>query len=280
MRFQCESAVVALAMLAGCGSGHASGSSEAGSDVAVCPINEALAGTSYDVSKSRFAFGGTPVKTVSGSITHWTGPDGALAIFSNGEMLAILNANAPETDIAPLSGTEAMLTAYVRDYYVTMGVPPCQIASSNIVSWSGGGSGSAMGDAGETIVTGGVTLGLRRGVAGIPVQESLANAAFDVDYQTTSETFYWPEIPVDVVEAAAALQAKLADPQALAAYKAKLPKNAQGDGQVVIHHTDGSLSFDPFKAVATYDVLMSGDAGDQNPDLSFDGSGNPVTLPQ
>jgi len=218
------------------------------------------------------------VKTVTGNITHWTGPDGALGISSNGEALASLDGNAPEKDIPSLSGTEAMLTAYVRDYYVTMGVASCQIASSQIVSWSGGGSGSSTGDGGTTIVSGGVTLGLRRGLDGIPVVESLANAMFDIDYQTTSETFYWPEIPAEVVVAAVALRAKLADPQALAAYKAKLPKNAQGDGQVVIHHS--VVSFDPFQAVATYDVLMSGDAGDQNPDLSFDANGNAVTLPQ
>jgi hypothetical protein len=220
------------------------------------------------------------VKTVAGTITHWTGPDGALAVFSNGLVMAELDSNAPENHVASLSGTEAMLTSYVRQYYETIGVASCQVASSDIVGWSGSASGSATGDAGETVVSGGVTLGLKRGINGIPVAESMANAMFDVDYQTTTETFYWPEIPANVVETAVALHGQLADPQGLSAYKAKLPKNAQGEGQVVIHHTDGSQWFDPFEAVATYDVTMSGDAGDGDATLSFDQNGKPVTLPQ
>ncbi len=219
------------------------------------------------------------MKTVAGDITHWTGPDGALAIFSNGSAEGVLDANAPENNIASLSGPEAMLTAYVLDYYEAMGVASCQVATSRIVSWSGGGAGSTMGDGGATVISGAVTLGVMRGVAGIPVVESMAQADFDVDDQTTFETFYWPEIATDVAMAAATFQATLADPQSLTAYKAMLPRNAQGDGQVAIHHSS-SLSAGPFQAVATYDVLITGDAGEENPNLSFDPNGQPVALPQ
>jgi hypothetical protein len=269
-------------MLVGCrpGGGPDGAGPDAGSDAAAaCPTGQTIAGTPYDITKSRFAFGGPPAKTVVGSITHWTGPDGALAIFSDGAAGAALDGNAPENNIASLSGTEAMLTAYVRDYYEAMGVASCQVATSRIISWSGGGSGSTMGDGGETTISGGVTLGLTRGVAGIPVVESMAQADFDVDYQTTLETFYWPEIPADVAMAAAAFQATLADPQSLTAYKAKLPGDAQGDGQVVIHHSP-SFSAASFQAVATYDVLISGDAGEEDPLLSFDPNGQPVALPR
>jgi hypothetical protein len=119
-----------------------------------------------------------------------------------------------------------------------------------------------------------VTLGLKRGVAGIPVVESVAQAVFDVDYQTTSETFYWPEIPASVVMTAMSLQGELATPQGLARYKAKLPSAAQGAGQVMIHHTSGALYFDSFEAVASYDVPT------ESGDLSFDATANPLTLPE
>jgi hypothetical protein len=114
---------------------------------------------------------------------------------------------------------------------------------------------------------------LSRGVQGIRVVESLGAARFDVDDQTTFEAFYWPAIPADVVTAAIALKSRLADPTALAAYKAKLPANARGDGEVVIHHTSaGSQS--PFRSAATYQTESVGDFPEE---FIFDGDGNPVT---
>jgi hypothetical protein len=82
-----------------------------------------------------------------------------------------------------------------------------------------------------------------------------AFARFDTNDQTTFETFYWPEIPADVVTQARAFHDQLAAPGALAEYKAKLPADAQGDGHVVIHHRAGGSSL-PFTAVTTYDTVQ------------------------
>ena len=66
-----------------------------------------------------------------------------------------------------------------------------------------------------------------------------------------------------------------ADPNTLAAYKTKLPADAQGQGRVVIHHTHaGALS--PFESAATYDVVQTTPLNDGS-DLNFDQDGNPVT---
>ena len=93
--------------------------------------------------------------------------------------------------------------------------------------------------------------------------------------QTTYESFFWPEIPANVVSAAIALQNQNADPNALAAYKAKLPADAQGQGRVVIHHTSAG-SLQPFQTAATYDVVET-TPEDDGGDLNFDQNGNPVT---
>jgi hypothetical protein len=109
----------------------------------------------------------------------------------------------------------------------------------------------------------------------VPVVDSIAFAQFDVDDQTTSEGFYWPEIPADVVTAALSLAKQLSDPAGLAAYKATLPADAQGNGSVQIRHTSGLLGTGPFQAVAVYEVAPA--AGLASP-LDFDPNGNQLML--
>jgi hypothetical protein len=43
------------------------------------------------VAKSRFAFGGKPVESSGSGITHWTGTDGELGIFSSGYKRAVIS---------------------------------------------------------------------------------------------------------------------------------------------------------------------------------------------
>jgi hypothetical protein len=96
-----------------------------------------------------------------------------------------------------------------------------------------------------------------------------------VNGETTNEAFYWPEIPADVVAAAQAFRDQLAAPGGLAAFKAKLPANAQGDGSVVIHHHVAGAA-GAFKAVAVYDTVTMTPENDGG-DVYFDASGNSVT---
>lgn len=174
-----------------------------------------------------------------------------------------------QSNLPDWSTNSAALSVHATAYWVSMGVASCQISgtgSDGSVSGSSGG-GSPM--AGPTNVT------LSRSIGGVPVVESLAVARFDSDNQTTYEAFYWPSIPADVVSTAIAFSAKLASASGLAAYKAKLPADAQGQGRVVINHTSaGSPS--PFQAAATYDVVQTTPEGDGG-NLSFDQNSNPVT---
>ena len=206
---------------------------------------------------------------------RWVGSDGVVAIFSSsadGSEMGSLNAGAPEANLPGWSNDPTALTAHATDYWVSMGVASCQIAGTGIDGSVSGGSSSG---GGSTMTVGPSDVTLSRGISGVRVVESLAVASFDVDDQTTYESFYWPEIPADVVIAAVAFQNQLADPSTLAAYRAKLPADAQGQGQVVIHHTS-AFSMSSFQSATTYDVVQS-TPEDDGGELSFDQSGNPVT---
>jgi hypothetical protein len=246
---------------------------DAGSSAA-CRPDAALKGASYDIAKSRFAFGSKPVKQNEGLLERWVGSDGALAIFSDGSAGASLNGGAPEANLPGLNGDP---TEHVRDYFIAMGVQACQIDAGDI--HASGEAGGPVNGSGTVTKTFPVSVSLVRAIDGINVVESIAWAQFDVQDQTTAEGFYWPEIPADVVQAAVAFRDQLSDGSALAEYKAKLPADAQGDGNVVIHHT-GENTSRTFAAVAVYDVVQTlpdgsifGKAGS----LYFDRDGQPVS---
>ena len=158
-----------------------------------------------------------------------------------------------------------------------MGVDACQIARTNIFS-SGGGGGASDGSS-TTVLPSHQSVVLSRGIDGILVAESNASAQVDNADQSVSESLFWPTIPADVVTAARELKSALAAPGALAAFKAKLPSNAQGDGAIVIHHTSGISQSASIQAVATYDVQQVNSFGD-GASVSFDSNGTPVSLPQ
>jgi hypothetical protein len=244
----------------GCGGGALSpGAGSTTGAVTGCEVGAPLTGAAYDVTKSRFAFGSPPVRDDANGFVRWVGDDGVVAIEVSGRELGSMNGGAPEASLPDWSSDVTALEAHVGAYFASFGVASCQTANAQELDGSGGR-----------------TISLPRSVDGIPVSESLAYARFDNQDQSTSESFYWPTIPANVIMAARALHDRLADPTALAAYKAKLPADAQGDGGVVIHHTSSS-STTPFASAATYDVVMSAGLLGLPAELSFDADANPVT---
>ena len=247
--------LLVLAVVSAC---TGSSSDSPGPDGVGCPDGGGAGAVAYDISKSRFAFGGKPsMSTDPGGDVTWSGPDGGLTISPSGLAGAQLHSDAPENDLPPATTDFATEVAYARDYFATMGIPGCQVEAGSYA----------------------FSL-LQRVVQGVSVVESVATARFDSDNTTTSEELYWPAIPASVVMAAVAFHEKLMEPKALDAYKRKLPRNAQGSGQVVIHHSDpAAAEFSPFASLTTYDVITIDDAGSGNANLSFDVDGNAVTLP-
>jgi hypothetical protein len=169
------------------------------------------------------------------------GSDGSILLLSSGAETGAVNPSAPELQLPDWSADTAALQAHVHAYFVDMGIEPCQIADRGI---SAGGDGR--------------TVNLDRVIDGIRVQDSNAFARFVSSDETTSEGLYWPTIPAEVVSAARAFKNELMDPQKLAAYKAKLPPEAQGgDGQIVIRHST-DVSDKPFRAGVEYFVYEPG----------------------
>jgi hypothetical protein len=259
-----------------CDSGETSTSSTTS-----CLTDRALSGAIYDIGKSRFSFGSQPVQQKDGNLIRWVGVDGALAIFSDGSERASLNGGAPEANLADWSADTDKLSAHVRDYFVAMGVATCQIANLGIDA-----SGSAGGpvDGGALVVSAGPnTVVLSRAIDSIPIAESVAVARFDVNDQTTAEGLHWPEISAELVTSAITFRNRLKDSQALADYKTKLPDDAQGDGQVMIHHSSAGTS-SAFQAVVVYEVTQTfpADAGvllrGLGESLDFDSNGVPAVI--
>ena len=210
----------------------------------------ALLGVTYDITKSRFAFGGPPTKSEMNGFARWVGPRGALAIFPSGQVDATQNAG--EFQKPDWSNDAAALSAHVRTYFVSLGVADCQIGRVQVL---GGNQG--------------MTIALARFLDEIPVVNSKANARMNVDDQSTSETLHWPALPSATISAAKSFRDQLADPLALATYRTKLPPDAQGDGQVVIHHT--AVFTKPMRFDATWDVT------DDRTMRSFDVNGTAVS---
>jgi hypothetical protein len=254
--------VAFFAVAAGCNTRLASSGSpnsgNTGGDLTSCQPGKDLAGAQYDVTKSHFAFGGPPVRDDSNGFVRWVGPDGVVAIETTGGELGVMNGGAAETNLPDWSTDPVALGAHVRDYFLSFGVAGCQMPQTQVL----GGSGSV--------------ISIARLVDGIPVAESVAYARFNNNEQSTSEGFYWPLVPAAVVDAARALRDRLADPTTAAAYKALLPAADQGDGQVLIHHTN-SASTDAFASAATYDVTESGGVLGRGRTASFDATGHDVT---
>lgn len=213
------------------------------------PPGTALLGVTYDLTKSRFAFGGPPTKSEMNGLVRWVGPQGTLAISPLGDVHASMNAGASSTD---WSLDPVALTAHVRAYLVSLGVANCQIARDQVLGGSNG-----------------MTISLARAVDAIAVVSSTAAARMNTDDQSTYELVRWPAVPSATIAAAKTFRDQLADPTALAAYRAKLPPDAQGDGLVVIHHT--VVFTKPMRFDVTWDV--SGAPATR----SFDVNGAPVS---
>ena len=244
----------------GCGSGPLPpGTGSTTGAVTGCEVGAPLTGAAYDVTKSRFAFGSTPVRDDANGFKRWVGVDGVVAIEASGGEMGSMNGGAPETNLPDWSNDPTALGAHVTAYFASFGLSSCQV-----------------GDAGVHGGSGGRTIALARSIDNIPVGESIAFARFNDQDQSTSEGFYWPTIPADVVTSARAFHNMLADPVQLAAYKAKLPAEARGDGEIILHHTN-SVSTSPFAAAATYDVYPPPSGLGLGSALSFDADGNPVT---
>jgi hypothetical protein len=230
-----------------------------------CSHDAALAGASYDVSQSKFAFGNKPSLDTAHHQTRWVGRDGIATIANNGAAVAIMNSRAPALDLPSWSDDPGALEDRVVDYFANMGIERCQVGEPDITS---NGAGVQAADGSLSMKWDPPTVVLTRAIDSISIPESRASARWVSGDRATAESLYWPTIPAEVVRDAFALQAILRDPSQLTNYKARLPDDARGDGKVVIHHNDQPGP--AFRATAVYEVELS------NETRAYDLKGNPV----
>ena len=190
---------------------------------------------------------------------------GSVGTFStqlvSGAAVALPNVPFPDPAFGVYPGDADDQNAAVRSYFVTAGLPDDQIASV---------SADATGLVRGQVVLAGWYSILNRGYDGVPIDDSMATAAFDASGRSSSEQVYWPEISADVLEQVRAFQKMLADPYQKAAYIEKLPASSR-DAILVIRHTSWFWK-GPFQA----EVCCRGSS---TIGLCFDMAGHPVHLP-
>jgi len=165
----------------------------------------------------------------------------------------------PATGVFP--GDSDAQNAAVKSYFVGAGLPGDQVAS---ISADG-----AVFMHGQDVLEGSYSV-LHRAWNGVPIVDSIANAAFDAKGRAADEQVYWPEIPSDVLAQVQAFQKMLADPAQEADYLEKLPTSSRVPN-IVIRHTSWFWQ-GAFQAQACW-------CGPTHVDPCFDISGHIIEIP-
>ena len=142
---------------------------------------------------------------------------------------------------------------FVKDYFVTLGLPSEQVGSVRTMTMLEAHGRSE--DVGRTIPQ--VTAyysALQRTVEGIPVIDSFAWARVNSRGEVVQEGVYWPAIPSDVLQQVHQFREMLADPKRLEAFKSRLTVPA-GEGVIVIRHSSATGNH-AFESFASYDVSL------------------------
>jgi hypothetical protein len=273
------SACVVLGLVSGCGSSGGSPEVIAGGaqTSARPPLDPVVPGYVHTLDRSRFKIGKAPTLELSSPLLQrWRGSFGAFAVDpTNGLAMGVLDHDAPA---GPYMLDAAGQSAKVKAYFIAAGIPADQIATVD-ATYNVGVDATPMAPptSSAPIQLRSINSILRRAVAGIRVEESVAWAKMTVNGDVDAEWVYWPPIETSVVDAAVALAAKMADPVEHAAFIAKLPGVVSKDGGVVIHHSSPSVHEAPV-AVASYDVTL--EARETAPMRHFDARGNELRLAQ
>jgi hypothetical protein len=186
------------------------------------------------------------------------GSDGVWAANPiTGNVRAILNADSPINQVAPLTMDPDRNNTRVVSYFVEAGLPSDQIASAHVLAsmQSSGGPSTNLEDSADPQFLG-YTSVLVRAVSGINLPDSFAAARFDADDEVTMEWIYWPPIPTAVIDAARSLRATLDDPNSRGAFLTSTAVVGIDElpGEVTIRHSD--FDDEHFQAFASYDVQV------------------------
>jgi len=220
-----------------------------------------LPGYNHEFAKSRFETGEIVSELDQFEMRKIVGTVGTFSTqLVSGAVVALPNVPFPDPAFGVFPGDADGQNAAVRSYFVNAGLPENQIASVSAYE-----AGLVRGD---SILQGWWSV-LNRAWDGIPIDDSIATAAFDANERSSAEQVYWPVIPGELLEEVRAFQDMLSDPSQRDAYIQKLPASSR-DAVIVIRHTSWFWK-GPFQAT----VCCRGH--DLN-GLCFDMKGHPTHL--
>lgn len=193
---------------------------------------------------------------------------GTILLAPTGGMIGISSNNSPALS-TPLAFTASQHTTFVRNFFISRGLPNDQIKNASISASLEGHEQLGVSPANGVLKFYTTSIS-RQSLAGISVVDSMANAACLNADTCAFEVVYWPLIPAPTVSDASAFRDRLQDPSQLQAYQNTLP-TANKQGRVVIRHSDWHTI--PFVSYAVYDVM------DGSRLRHFDASSKEVFLP-
>jgi hypothetical protein len=235
----------------------------------------------HHLGASRFHHGGAKETIVENALEKTVGAHGVFARhLQNNAVLAVSNADSPALALPPLSRVAATHSARVVAYFKDAQIPADEISSTHVTTaMEGRSEGDRPMRASDTRLLW-YTTHLERQVAGIPIADSQAWAAFNSNDEVVAEGVHWPEIPESVVQKALELTAKLSDGNEKAKLKSKIRAafpavSEDSPGRILIRHTPPTYS-GPVKSMAVFEVSGKSPAPHV---LDFDAEGQLTALP-
>ena len=213
-----------------------------------------VAGYQHGPEHSQFAIGDHPKRMEQYGYLKSVGDQGTLATnLANGSTFAVPSAHAPSLRLPPYGGSSDDHDAFVKNYFVKLGLPAVQVGSvrgMTLLDVQGRTE-----NASRTIprITAYFTR-LERAVDGIPVADSFAWARVNSRGEIVQEAVYWPSLPANVLTQTRQFREQLADLRRRQSFESRLPVSG-GTGAVVIHHSAATID-QPFESFASFDVVV------------------------
>ena len=213
-----------------------------------------VAGYQHGFSGSRLDLGGSVRRVEEHGYMREVGREATLAVnLKNGSAFGVPNADSRSQRSGPYRASPEAHEAFVRDYFVGLGLPAEQILRVRTLTQL-----EVQGRVDESrpvppVISAYYSV-LDRGVQGISVPDSFAWARVNAEGKVVAEGVYWPMLPPAVVAGALKLRDAVADPQRQAALEAKIPLAIRDHG-VAIRHSSAYVEM-PFEAFPSYDVAV------------------------
>jgi hypothetical protein len=220
---------------------------------AIAPEPGGVGGYQHGPQHSQFVAGAhSRIKEQYGFLKR-VGDQGTFAVSrANGATFAIPKAGAASLRLAPYGASAEAHDAFVKDYFLKLGVPADQVGSVRTMTLvEATGAATQETHAMPRIVA--YYSVLQRAVDGIPVPDSFAWARVNTRGEVVQEGVYWPALPARAIDEAREFRKRLADGAEREQFAARV-KAPGGKVMLAIRHSGAELSGPAFECFASFDV--------------------------